>query len=364
MLAGTPPFGRIEPHKILAAHLTQLPPPIGKRRDDVPSGLERLEMQCLEKDPGRRPARMADVLRALQNPELLTVERRAPEAHRDGDRARSPIRRLLMGIANAWRGDLRTAVRSLARAPSFTLSAVLCLTLGIGATAAIASAVDRALLQPLPFRDPARLVTVYRVTPHANTWPFAGANYRDLAARTHEFESLAAVATNTALVSLPDGGVQADRARVTGNFFETLGVHALEGRLIAPSDDDVSQNLVVVISEEFWRNALGGDPQIVSRVIQLDGERATVIGVLPAYFGVPHGPSMTVADVWVPMRFTRAELEDRRTNYLRTFGRLAAHATPETAGRELAGIYADLGSRLLEYARRIRARGAHACGRR
>jgi putative ABC transport system permease protein len=80
---------------------------------------------------------------------------------------------------NLFSSDVRSAARSLLRAPAFTLSGVLCLTLGIGVTAAISSAIDRALLQPLPFQDPGRLVTVYRVAAHANdnTWPFSAPNY-------------------------------------------------------------------------------------------------------------------------------------------------------------------------------------------
>jgi putative ABC transport system permease protein len=238
--------------------------------------------------------------------------------------------------------DFRHATRSLLRAPAFTLSAVLCLTLGIGVTAAIASAVDRALLQPLPFRDPGRLVTVYRVTPQANTWPFSAPNYKDMAAGAHGLESFAAVATGSALVTLRDEAVQASRVRVTGNFFEMLGVHPLDGRLIAPRDDDVSQNRVVVVSEEFWRKYLGGETKIISQTIQLDGQAATVIGILPQGFRVPHGTSIIRADIWEPMRFTTSELGSRGMNYLRTLGRLAPGATIERAQQELAHIYAGI----------------------
>ncbi|HXD23182.1 MAG TPA: ABC transporter permease [Gemmatimonadaceae bacterium] len=245
-----------------------------------------------------------------------------------------------------FRTDFRSAARSLLRTPAFTLSAVLCLMLGIGVTAAIASAVDRALLQPLPFKDPDRLVTVYRVAPHANanTWPLSAPNYRDLAAGTHQLESMAAIASGSALVTLRDEAVQVSRLRVTGNFFTLLGVRPLEGRLLAPADDDAGQNRVVVLSEEFWQKYLGGDPHVVSQTIQIDGQAATVIGIVPRGFRVPHGASVIRADAWEPMRFTTAELASRGSNYLQAIGRLAPGATVETARQELAHLYAALGA--------------------
>jgi putative ABC transport system permease protein len=245
-----------------------------------------------------------------------------------------------------FRSDLRSAARSLRRSPAFTLSAVLCLMLGIGVTAAIASAIDRALLQPLPFKDPDRLVTVYRVAPHANanTWPLSAPNYKDLAAGTRQLESMAAIASGSALVTLRDEAVQVSRFRVTGKFFTLLGVRPLDGRLLAPADDDASQNRVVVVGEEFWRKYFGGDPNLVSQTIQIDGQAATVIGIVPRGFHVPHGAGVIRADIWEPMRFTSAELASRGSNYLQVIGRLAPGASVETARRELAHLYEGLGA--------------------
>src|SRR5262252_5766367 len=98
--------------------------------------------------------------------------------------------------------ELLAAVRSLRRAPLVSVSAIVCIALGIGSTAAISSAISRALLQPLPFRDPERLVTVYRTTPHFDTGPFSPANYTDLARETHQLAGLAAMAPTTALLQL------------------------------------------------------------------------------------------------------------------------------------------------------------------
>src|SRR5215208_7193075 len=135
-------------------------------------------------------------------------------------------------MAGAALLEIRNAVRSLSRSPTVALSAVLCLALGIGATAAISSAISRALLQPLPFRDPERLVTVYRTTPHFDTGPFSPANYTDLARETRQLEGLAAMTPTTQLLQLTDEAAQVSVKRVTGNLFPLLGARALRGRLL------------------------------------------------------------------------------------------------------------------------------------
>ncbi len=165
-----------------------------------------------------------DVLRALQNPELLSAEPKAATPRRGSDRS-SALARLWSGTMNFLSSDIRSAARSLMRAPTFTVSGVLCLALGIGVTAAIASAIDRALLQPLPFRDPQRLVTIYRVSPHvgANSWPFSPANYKDLAASSHRVESMAAIASGGALVALHDETVRVSPLARDGKFLRHPG---------------------------------------------------------------------------------------------------------------------------------------------
>src|SRR4029453_17803950 len=95
--------------------------------------------------------------------------------------------------------ELLAAVRSLRRAPLVSGSAIVCIALGIGSTAASSRLITRALPQPLPFRDPERLVTVYRTTPHFNTGPFSPANYSDLARETHQLSGLPRVAPRPAL---------------------------------------------------------------------------------------------------------------------------------------------------------------------
>jgi putative ABC transport system permease protein len=241
--------------------------------------------------------------------------------------------------------EFRNAARGLVRTPTVAVSAILCLALGIGATTAISSAINRALLQAPPFRAPDRLVAVFRTTPNSGpqgTWPSSVANYLDLARGTRRLTDLAATSQGTALINLSSEAVQTPQVYVTGNMFPMLGVRAERGRLILPSDDRVDQPVVAVLSDEFWRNKLGADPAIVGKIMSIDGVPTTIVGVTPPDFRVPIGSQILRADVWMPIRFTSNQLTQRRSNFLQLVGRLADGATPESAQSELRGLFAGI----------------------
>jgi putative ABC transport system permease protein len=235
--------------------------------------------------------------------------------------------------------DLVSAVRALRRTPLVSGSAILCVALGIGSTSAISSAISRALLEPLPFRDPERLVTVYRTTPHFNTGPFSPANYMDLSRETRQLEALAAMTPVTRLLQLPDEAAQVSAERVTGNLFPMLGLRALHGRLLGVADDRPDAPQAVVIGEDLWNARFGSDPSLVGKPIRLDGESFTVVGIAPRELGIPHGAQVIRAQVWVPMRFSPNELTQRRSNYLFALGRLAPGASTQSAHAELVRIF-------------------------
>ncbi len=228
-------------------------------------------------------------------------------------------------------------MRGLRRAPTVSLCAVACLTLGLGATTAIASAIDWALIRQLPFRDPSRLITVYRTAPQANDWPFSVPKYLDLAHEARQ-QTLAALAFESSLISLRDGGVTARTVRVTGNLLPMLGAKASHGRLIDVSDDSAGQNRVAVLSNELWRERFASDAGLVGRTITLDGQPTTVIGILPAGFHVPHGNNEVTGDVWVPIRFTAEERAHRGHNFVQVLGRLAPGASVASADAELRSL--------------------------
>jgi predicted permease len=248
-------------------------------------------------------------------------------------------------MPNTFRSELRSAVRSLARTPSVAVSAVLCLTLGIGATAAIASAINRALLQPLPFRSPNDLVAAHRVTPQSGpqgTWPQSPANYVDLARMTKRIQSLSAITFGTALVDVGSETVQASELLVTGGLFDMLGARAERGRLLVPDDDKLDHPPVAVLSDELWRGKFGADPALVGRTVGIDGSPTTIVGILPPQFRIPQGGNVLRADVWVPTRFTPNQLGQRGNNSLFLLGRLAPGSTVQSADAELRGVFARL----------------------
>ena len=249
--------------------------------------------------------------------------------------------------------EIRTAARSLARVPTVAISAVLCLALGLGATTAIASAINRALLQPAPFREPERLVAVHRITPNSGplgTWPQSVPNYLDLARDARQIEGLAALSGGSALILLQGEAFQASRMTVTGNLFATLGVAARRGRLLLADDGRPDQPSVAVISDEFWRVRFAADPALVGQPISIDGTLTTIVGVLPPDFRIPHGTGVLRGDIWMPFRFTSNQLAQRRSNFLLQLGRLAGGATVASAESEMRRLFSGLVSAYPELA--------------
>jgi len=240
--------------------------------------------------------------------------------------------------------DVRHAMRALRRAPAITISAILCLAVGLGATTALWSVVRGALLRPLPFREPERLVGIHRITPQSGPlgWSQSPANYLDLAQRSTQVPELAAATWRSVVINLPTDAVQASGIVVTGNFFPTLGAKPELGRYILPDDDRLEAPRVAVISDELWRRSFGGDPATVGRTVTMNGQPTTIIGVAPRAFRVPIGLQNMTGDVWMPIRFSAEWRALRNSNMLQTFGRLAPGATVESAQSELRTIFAGL----------------------
>jgi predicted permease len=241
--------------------------------------------------------------------------------------------------------EIRLAARSLTRSPAVSLCAIVCLGLGIGATTAISSALSRALLQPLPFREPDRLVSVHRITPQSGPmggWSQSVPNYIDLRDRSRQVIGLAAITWGSSIINLPDDAIQARQSRVTGNLFQTLGSRAQLGRLLLPDDDRLDAPFVAVMGDEFWRRQFGADSGIVGRTLTIDGQPTTIVGITPVDFRVPLGTNLFRSDLWMPIRFSDQQRAARRNNNLQTLGRLADGATVQGAEAELRTIFAAL----------------------
>jgi putative ABC transport system permease protein len=187
--------------------------------------------------------------------------------------------------------DLRYGVRMLVKSPGFTFVVALTLALGIGANTAIFSVIEAVMLRPLPYRNSERLCVLWKSVPARNIeWDWTSyPTIRDWREQSRSFEDMAAIL-------LPSGSevtLQSDAGReriqgskVTGNFFEMLGVKPLLGRTF--SDDEARRgDDVVVLSYGFWQRRFGGDGAIVGRTLHLDNRSATIIGVMPPNFQFP-----------------------------------------------------------------------------
>jgi putative ABC transport system permease protein len=179
--------------------------------------------------------------------------------------------------------DVRLAVRQLIAAPGFTLVAALTLALGIGINSAIFSLADAALMRPLPFRQSERLVMLWESLPTSPKTGVSPLNMRDWNLQSRSFEGIAAVQRGMGggpLLTAPDGSMEsAERQSVTANFFDVLRVTPIVGRTFRSEDDGPSPR-VVLLGERVWRRRFSSDPSIVGRLVRLNGQPYTVVGVV------------------------------------------------------------------------------------
>ncbi|HEX6820441.1 MAG TPA: ABC transporter permease [Candidatus Sulfotelmatobacter sp.] len=182
--------------------------------------------------------------------------------------------------------DLHYGARMLVKHPSFTMVAVLTLALGMGATTAIFSVVDAVLLQPLPFRDPSRLVVVWENSlaqnhPHNVAAP---ANFLDWENQNTVFEGMTAMADTSANLTGSGNPQQIVIGNVTPGFMSVVGVNPILGSGFSPDNWKEGNDNVVLLDHGFWKERFGGDPGIVGRTIELNGKPVIVVGVAPKDF--------------------------------------------------------------------------------
>ena len=238
--------------------------------------------------------------------------------------------------------DLRHGLRALAKAPAFTIVTILTLALGIGANSAIFTLVNAALVRPLGFADPARLMLVYETIPPSGIERFdvSPPDYLDLVQYQHAFSNLGAYRTVTAELSGGGEPEQIDAAEITSSLFDVLGVNAAEGRTFLPEEDQ-SQSNVAIISHGLWTRRFGGRPAIGS-TISIDRRPVTVVGVMPAGFEFPRrgaSSNATPADVWMPLVFTPLERRGRGQMYRHSvIGRLRDGIPPAQAASDISAL--------------------------
>jgi putative ABC transport system permease protein len=217
----------------------------------------------------------------------------------------------LEGFMGSLFHDMRYTLRQLRNSPGFTVTAVLTLAFGIGATTAIFSIVEGVLLRPLPFPEPGRLVTL------ADVIEGAGSDFRGVTAAgvrmyshdLHVFSGLGGYQQTGYELSGVSDPAQVSGSRLTASIFRVLGVAPLMGRAFTQEEDDGSQQ-VAVLSYQMWQSRFHGDEKVLGQKILLDRKAYEIIGVMPRDFEFPLVPGqLNRSELWVPMSLTRAEIE-------------------------------------------------------
>jgi putative ABC transport system permease protein len=237
--------------------------------------------------------------------------------------------------------DLRYGARMLLKRPSFTVVALLTLAFGIGANTAIFTVVNAALLRPLPFREPDRLVHLWESTPQ-NQFGEREASYPDYLdwkAGTQTFEGLAGYSRRSFALTGRETPDRFEGAAVTDGFFQVLGVAPVLGRGFQPGEDKAGAARLVILSHGLWQRRFGGDPNILGQSLVLDGNNYTVIGVLPQSFQfAPAG----AAELWVPLNPSQGQMSRRFQHWLNIVGRLKQGVTFEQARAEMSVVAASI----------------------
>jgi putative ABC transport system permease protein len=207
--------------------------------------------------------------------------------------------------------DARFALRLLRKSPSFAVTAIAVLALGIGATTAIFSVVNAVLLRPLPFSEPDRLVIVWERQPFGRSNVIQTQNFLDWRAHNRSFTQIAAIYAISMNLSGDGEPVQIPGMRITAGFFEILRTAPILGRTIAPSDDVPGAPAVCVLSYGLWQRRFGGKVDALGKKINLEGVPVEIIGVMPEGFRFP----TTGADLYAPMRLDPAQAARDGRNY-------------------------------------------------
>jgi putative ABC transport system permease protein len=237
--------------------------------------------------------------------------------------------------------DVQYVIRTLRRAPVFTVAAVLTLAVGIGGTTAVFSLFNAVLLRPLPLPDPQRLVLVYEENSRSGFARDAvrPRHYAAWAADNDVFDAVAAIASFGAVLGGRGEPERITACRVTRSFFAAMGIEPALGRVFEEDEDRPGGARVAVLSAAFWQRRFGGDPHVVGRSITLNDEQHVIVGVMPERFQFLH----SYVAVWVPAAFSSGELSSGG-RYLTVLGRMKPDVAPARVRANLDTIAARMSS--------------------
>ena len=233
--------------------------------------------------------------------------------------------------------DLRYGFRMLVKKPGFALVAIVTLALGIGANSAIFTVVNAALLRPLPYREPERLVHLWETTPRQQfgereaSYP----DYLDWKGNNQVFEDVAGYTRRSFTLTGRDTPERLEGAAVTDNFLQVLGVEPILGRSFRRGEDLQGAERLVLLSHGLWQRRFGSDPKIVGQTLALNGESYAVIGVLPESF--QFAPA-NKPEVWATLNPNDGQVSRRFMHWLNIIARLRPNVSIEQAQAGMGAV--------------------------
>jgi predicted permease len=228
--------------------------------------------------------------------------------------------------------DLRFALRTLRKSPTFTAVAVLTLALGIGANTAIFSVFYGVLLRPLPYPAPNQIVQLHEINQNGGQPNFSDPNFEDLRAQCRSLQAVAEYSAGTQTVSIGQTPIRVVAASVTQDFFRVMGVQPVIGRGFAREEQQFKAAPTVVVSDSFWKASLGSSPDFSSMQLRIGNQSASVIGVMPPGFRFPEN-----AEIWLP-REIYERYPSRSAHNWRVVGRLVAGVGVAQSRSELSAF--------------------------
>jgi predicted permease len=301
----------------------------------------------------RREAREADLERELRDHLDLEAEEHQ-EAGLSSEEAEYAARRALGNtvqikedVRMVWGfqwveillQDLHYGLRQFRRNPGFAATAILVLAFGIGVSVAIFGFVDAALLEPLPYANPGRLMSVNESNVESPRWPLSYPDYLDWQRLNKSFSSLDVYSGAGYLLRTPSGAEPVQAERVSGSFFQTLGVHPMLGRDFYPGEDRPGGPNVALLSYGAWVHRFGARGDAVGQTVDLDNGAYTIIGVLPRAFSFAPGGN---AEFWIPINVLSPHEKSRTFYNFWGIGRLRDGVTIQVALTEMTAIAKQL----------------------
>ena len=259
----------------------------------------------------------------------------------------SEVTREMWGWASLERfwQDVRYGMRLLRKSPGFSAVAILTLALGIGANTALFSVVNGVLLNPLPYPQSDRLVSIYQSTPSFEKASLSYLNFLDYQQQNRTLEAIAGYRSGGYIFTGAGGAERMRPAMVTAEFFRVLGVPPIAGRDFTREEDRLGATQVVILGEEFWKRKFGGAQSVIGTSIDLDGKPFVVIGVMPSNFELTPGfPSLAHRDIYTLMGQYPAPYFRKRQSMSGTkgIGRLRPGVTVAQARADFSAIAAKL----------------------